>query len=138
MFRKYVLRRLAQNYSPFGTRHHGSSHDRMDGKALHSWLVSYDTDLVGKVFDGMTWTMFKPSWPAVLPTPETFLDSLIATRSEIVYCVPAFIEVSARFVPQACRVVTRNPFLQAWAQNPDNMEKIRTLRAMVRLIRFLG
>ncbi|KAI0681684.1 male sterility protein-domain-containing protein [Cerioporus squamosus] len=59
----------------------------------------------------MTWTMFKPSWPAVLPTPETFLDSLIATRSEIVYCVPAFIE--------------------AWAQNPDNMAKIRTLRAMI-------
>lgn len=41
----------------------------------------------------MTWTMFKPTTPPVLPTPEAFLDSLIATRSEIVYCVPAFVEV---------------------------------------------
>lgn len=38
--------------------------------------------------------MFKPTTPPVVPTPEVFLDALVATRSEIVYCVPAFIEVS--------------------------------------------
>lgn len=37
--------------------------------------------------------MFKPSTPPVLPTPEVFLDSVVATRTEIVYCVPSFIEV---------------------------------------------
>ena len=56
------------------------------------------THSTGQVLDGMTWTMFKPSWPAVLPTPETFLDSLTATKSEIVYCVPAFIEASTALI----------------------------------------
>ena len=38
--------------------------------------------------------MFKPSTPPVLPTPELLLDSLVATHSEMVFCVPALIEVS--------------------------------------------
>ena len=39
---------------------------------------------------------FKPSTPPVMPTPEVLLQATIATRTEIVYCVPAFIEVGAR------------------------------------------
>ena len=39
--------------------------------------------------------MFKPSTPPVMPTPEVLLQATIATRTEIVYCVPAFIEVGA-------------------------------------------
>lgn len=37
--------------------------------------------------------MFKPCTPPVVPTPEVFLDSVVATRSEMIYGVPAFIEV---------------------------------------------
>ena len=29
----------------------------------------------------------------MVPTPEVFLDSVVATRSEMIYGVPAFIEV---------------------------------------------
>ena len=38
--------------------------------------------------------MFKPCTPPVVPTPEVYLDSVVATRSEMIYGVPAFIEVS--------------------------------------------
>nr|UXY92114.1 ATP/NADPH-dependent carboxylic acid reductase [Trametes cinnabarina] len=63
------------------------------------------------VFTGVVWTMFKPSTPATVPTPEIFLDSVVETRSEVVYCVPAFIE--------------------AWARDPANKDRIKTLRAMI-------
>ncbi|RDX49617.1 acetyl-CoA synthetase-like protein [Lentinus brumalis] len=63
------------------------------------------------VYVGVVWSMFKPCTPPVYPTPELFLDSLVATRSEIVYCVPAFIE--------------------SWARDPANMPRIKTLRAMI-------
>ncbi|KAI0687627.1 acetyl-CoA synthetase-like protein, partial [Cerioporus squamosus] len=62
-------------------------------------------------YTGVVWTMFKPSTPPVLPTPELLLDSLVATRSEMVYCVPALIE--------------------AWARDPGNMPRIKTMRAMI-------
>ncbi|KAM5541012.1 hypothetical protein V8D89_005323 [Ganoderma adspersum] len=63
------------------------------------------------LYTGVVWTMFKPCTPPVVPTPEVFLDSVVATRSEMIYGVPAFIE--------------------SWARNLDNMPRIKTLRAMI-------
>ncbi|OSD00720.1 acetyl-CoA synthetase-like protein [Trametes coccinea BRFM310] len=63
------------------------------------------------VYTGVVWTMFKPSTPPIVPTPEIFLESVVETRTEVVYCVPAFIE--------------------AWARDPANKDKIKTLRAMI-------
>ena len=45
--------------------------------------------------------MFKPCTPPVVPTPEVFLDSVVATRSEMIYGVPAFIEVCILRAPTA-------------------------------------
>ena len=56
--------------------------------------------------------MYKPCTPPVLPSAENFLDSVIATRTTLLYCVPAFIE--------------------QWAKIPENMPKIKTLSAIVR------
>ncbi|KAI9058660.1 acetyl-CoA synthetase-like protein [Trametes sanguinea] len=63
------------------------------------------------LFSGVTLAMFKPRTPPVVPTPEVYLDSLIATRSEIAYCVPSFVE--------------------AWARDPENKEKYKKLRAII-------
>ncbi|KAI8996302.1 acetyl-CoA synthetase-like protein [Trametes punicea] len=71
------------------------------GALMTAWSISA----------GIVWTMFKPSTPPVVPTPEAFLDSVVSTRSEIVYCVPAFIE--------------------AWARDPANKDRVKTLRAML-------
>ena len=60
---------------------------------------------------GLVWTMFKPSHPPVVPSPEAFLESWTATDSEMLFCVPAFVET--------------------WAQDPANVEKIKTLRAII-------
>ena len=71
------------------------------GSLMMCWSVSCSSSVNVHVFahspfqvyTGVTWSMFKPCTPPVLPTPEVFLDSVVATKTEIVYCVPAFIEV---------------------------------------------
>ena len=62
----------------------------------------------------MIWTMFEPTNPPVAPTPEAFLESWLATDSEMLFCVPAFVE--------------------AWATNPDSVDKLKTLRLIVCMI----
>jgi hypothetical protein len=37
--------------------------------------------------------VFKPQHPAVLPTPDAFMKGCIEIGSDIIYCVPAFVEV---------------------------------------------
>ncbi|OBZ74288.1 L-aminoadipate-semialdehyde dehydrogenase large subunit [Grifola frondosa] len=60
---------------------------------------------------GVVLTVFKPTTPPIFPAPDVFLDALVATRSEIAYCVPAFVE--------------------AWARSPGNLPAIKTLRAII-------
>ena len=52
--------------------------------------------------------MFKPCTPPVVPTPDVFLDSVVATRSEMIYGVPAFIEVSVPRVSDAVAAAHTN------------------------------
>ncbi|KAI0758786.1 acetyl-CoA synthetase-like protein [Fomes fomentarius] len=84
---------------------------RVSGQANPMFHAMGALMTIWSVYLGVVWSMFKPSTPPVLPTPEVFLDSVVATRTEIVYCVPSFIE--------------------AWARNPDNMPRIKTLSAMI-------
>jgi hypothetical protein len=37
--------------------------------------------------------VFKPQHPAILPTPDAFMKGCIEIGSDIIYCVPAFVEV---------------------------------------------
>ncbi|KAJ3847468.1 hypothetical protein EV368DRAFT_51127 [Lentinula lateritia] len=41
---------------------------------------------------GVVIAAFKPQSPAVLPTPENLFEAATAARSDILFCVPAFIE----------------------------------------------
>lgn len=38
-------------------------------------------------------TAFKPKSPAMIPTPDSVFKDAIATKSDIIYCVPSFVEV---------------------------------------------
>ncbi|TFY70598.1 hypothetical protein EVG20_g2397, partial [Dentipellis fragilis] len=60
---------------------------------------------------GVILTCYKPSVLPVVPTPENFLTSLVATRSDVAYCVPAFIE--------------------AWARDPENIPTLQGLKAVI-------
>ncbi|KAI0318579.1 acetyl-CoA synthetase-like protein [Amylostereum chailletii] len=60
---------------------------------------------------GIVMACFKPANPPVLPTPETFLTAIDATKCEIVYCVPAFVE--------------------AWARSPENFDVMKRIKAIV-------
>ncbi|KAI0673239.1 acetyl-CoA synthetase-like protein [Trametes maxima] len=106
---------LDKNFRKWGTFVHYGEFDfcgvRVAGQANPMFHVMGSLMLTWTLYVGVVWTMFKPSTPPVVPTPEVVLDSLVATRSEVVYCVPAFIE--------------------GWAKHPENMNKIKTLRAMI-------
>ena len=66
-----------------------------------------------QIYTGLVWTMFQPCSPPVVPTPEAFLDSFYSTKSEMLFCVPSFVE--------------------AWARDPEHIKKLGSLRAIVRL-----
>lgn len=55
--------------------------------------------------------MFKPSNPPVIPSPEAFLESWLATDSTMLFCVPAFVE--------------------AWAHDPNSVELLKKLRVII-------
>jgi hypothetical protein len=42
---------------------------------------------------GMMLTSFKPKIPATLPSPDTVMKGAIDTKSDILFCVPSFVEV---------------------------------------------
>ncbi|KAF8825494.1 hypothetical protein HHX47_DHR6000275 [Lentinula edodes] len=48
---------------------------------------------------GVVVATFKHHSPAILPTPENLFEAATATKSDILFCVPAFIEAWSR-VPQ--------------------------------------
>ena len=64
-----------------------------------------------QVYSGVTLVVFKPSNPPVTPTPEAFLESILTTECDMLFCVPAFIE--------------------AWAKNKEDIEKLKALRLIV-------
>lgn len=51
---------------------------------------------VGLTIAGFAVASFKPRTPYAIPTPDNVLSSAIATKCNVVMCVPAFVEV--RFV----------------------------------------
>lgn len=61
---------------------------------------------------GLVLAMYKPSIPAVVPTPENAFAAAMATNTELLVCAPMFLE--------------------AWSRTPDNIEGLRNLRGIVR------
>jgi hypothetical protein len=42
---------------------------------------------------GLTLSVFEPKSPVPIPTPDGLFQAAVATNSDIMFCVPAFIEV---------------------------------------------
>lgn len=75
---------------------------------------------------------FKPSSPPTLPTPDVYLSNIIQTKSEIVFCVPSFIEVTN------CINISLNhthtSHLQAWAKDLTKLTSIKSLKSIVSIV----
>ncbi|KAI0070275.1 acetyl-CoA synthetase-like protein [Panus rudis PR-1116 ss-1] len=54
---------------------------------------------------GVVVTSFKPQSPAIIPTPDLVIKGSVATKADVIFCVPSFIE--------------------AWARNPDHVDILR-------------
>lgn len=51
------------------------------------------TDFPWKTLAGVTLSNFRPVDPPVVSTPDRVYQSAIATKSRLIFCVPAFLEV---------------------------------------------
>ncbi|KAI0685536.1 acetyl-CoA synthetase-like protein [Cerioporus squamosus] len=60
---------------------------------------------------GVVINVFRPTSPPIVPTPETLLNAAVASKSEFMVCVPAFIE--------------------AWARDPANIPALKSFRSIM-------
>ncbi|OBZ65571.1 Polyketide synthase HetM [Grifola frondosa] len=67
--------------------------------------------IIWPVTSGMIIGVFKPSFPPVIPTPGNYIEDILATNSEVVFCVPSFIE--------------------AWFRDPKLIPALKSFRAII-------
>ncbi|OCB92288.1 acetyl-CoA synthetase-like protein [Sanghuangporus baumii] len=60
---------------------------------------------------GLIITGFDPRIPGVLPNPDTIIESSIASKSDIIFCVPSFIE--------------------AWSRNPQHVSSLSNVHGVL-------
>ncbi|KAL5513471.1 hypothetical protein ACEPAH_3870 [Sanghuangporus vaninii] len=60
---------------------------------------------------GLVITGFDPHMPSVLPNPDTIIESSIASKSDIIFCVPSFIE--------------------AWSRNPQHVSSLGNIHGVL-------
>ncbi|GJE93533.1 acetyl-CoA synthetase-like protein [Phanerochaete sordida] len=60
---------------------------------------------------GLIVTAFKPQVPAVAPTPELVLQGALNTESDVIFCVPSFVE--------------------AWAKSPEDVDSLRQIMGVL-------
>ena len=85
-----------------------------------------------QVVSGMVIGIYKPTSPPVVPTPENYLEGIVATKSTVLLCVPSFVEVRLsreQLIGNSWILIA-----QAWFRNPDNLPALRSLSAIVSLL----
>lgn len=70
------------------------------GMIMPGWTVSIVQHRFGRVFSvlvkgsvGLVLSVFKPQIPPQVPTPESVMQGAIDTASDLIFCVPSFVEV---------------------------------------------
>ncbi|KAF9650627.1 acetyl-CoA synthetase-like protein [Thelephora ganbajun] len=59
---------------------------------------------------GTTTAVFKPAVPPILPTPDLVYSGSVATKSDLIFCVPLFVEL--------------------WAKDPAKLEYFKTIHGL--------
>ncbi|THG97397.1 hypothetical protein EW026_g4592 [Hermanssonia centrifuga] len=60
---------------------------------------------------GSTMAVFKPQFPTRTPTPDLMMEEVMASKSDIIYCVPSLVE--------------------AWAKNTDHVRSLKMTKGVV-------
>ncbi|KAJ3520636.1 hypothetical protein NM688_g9133 [Phlebia brevispora] len=82
--------------------------------ACHSMPMYHGMGLMQTLWTGcagLVITAFKPHVPAIAPTPELVITGSVTTQSDIVFCVPSFVE--------------------AWAKNPEHVRLLQQTRGVL-------
>ena len=77
----------------------------------------------------MVGAMFRPTSPPIMPTTDTILQAVLATKSDISGAVPAMIEVRLVLTSFDVSLTCRG---QAWARDPVALEALPRFKAIVR------
>ncbi|PBK71685.1 acetyl-CoA synthetase-like protein [Armillaria solidipes] len=62
-------------------------------------------------YTGVIMTVFRPGWPPIIPTPDRVFSGAIATKCNLMFCVPAFLE--------------------NWEKDPQRVEKLSKFKTIV-------
>ncbi|KAJ7153563.1 hypothetical protein C8R43DRAFT_885444 [Mycena crocata] len=62
-------------------------------------------------FSGLTISVFPPTSPPIVPTPDRVFDGAVATNSTLMFCVPAFLE--------------------SWAREPNRVAALKNFRTVI-------
>ena len=77
-------------------------------RALSIILYKLNLTMSAQLTSGATFALYKPMNPPVIHTPANFLVSWVADKCNIVFCVPAFIEVCRGLPHRAPSLVLRS------------------------------
>jgi len=77
----------------------------------------------------MTMATFEPRSPPVIPTPENFLEGVIVTKCDMIFCVPSFTEVCFKYEHSCHELI--DSLTQAWIRSPENLPELPSLRTIV-------
>lgn len=108
------------------------------------WTVSLHLSEIGtndqfpfQASAGLTLTAFKPQSPAVAPTPDLVVKGAVDTGSDVIFCVPSFVEVWYHQpfrspVPISQYVVVFSFSIKAWAKNQEYIRLLQKTEGIVR------
>ncbi|PBK92571.1 hypothetical protein ARMGADRAFT_1080627 [Armillaria gallica] len=90
-------------------------------------MFQHPPDLMGAIqiawtaYTGVIMAVFRPGWPSITPTPDRVFSGAIATKCNLMFCVPAFLENREKD-PQ--RVEKLSKFKTIWATGLRSRESV--------------
>ena len=78
---------------------------------------------------GLHLTSFRPKVPATLPSPDAVFQGAFDTKSDIIFCVPSFVEVC--FDSSRVEKASDRNHIQLWSKNPGCVAHLATVKAVV-------
>lgn len=88
-----------------------------------------------QAFSGLVLTVFMSTIPATVPTPESVIKGAMDTKSDLMFCVPSFVEVchytKFKLLPPSIK-------LKEWAKQPRYVDWLRQIQGIVSLQKYLN
>ncbi|KAK0497789.1 hypothetical protein EDD18DRAFT_1159316 [Armillaria luteobubalina] len=85
--------------------------DVLSAHAVPMFHLMGAVQIAWTAYTGVIMTVFRPGWPPIIPTPDRVFSGAIATKCNLMFCVPAFLE--------------------NWEKDPQRVEKLSKFKTIV-------